>query len=157
MRPECQQAGWFSTQSLSTQCVDIFGVREDFGEAHHVDLLIRKCAPVKSARLIDRGLENRQHGNKPYFTRVSLSFSTGNTAATGGNMLLVLVIRRLRSCIKIAILKGERQKRGQNHKIAAKSKTRKISSFEIKIRIRITIKSPRNTRLICRSEKPVTP
>jgi hypothetical protein len=38
--------------------------------------------------LIDRGPENRQHGNKPYFTRVSLPFSAGNTAATGGNMLL---------------------------------------------------------------------
>ena len=34
------------------------------------------------------GLENRQQGNKPYFTRVSLSFSAGNTAATGGNILL---------------------------------------------------------------------
>ena len=43
---------------------------------------------AKKARLIDRGPENRQHGNKPYFTRVSLSFSTGNTEATGGNMLL---------------------------------------------------------------------
>jgi hypothetical protein len=55
---------------------------------------------ARNAGLIDRGPENRQHGNKSYFTRVSLSFSTGNTAATGGNMLLVLVIRRLRSCIK---------------------------------------------------------
>jgi hypothetical protein len=44
---------------------------------------------ARHARLIDRGPENRQHGNKPYFTRVSLSFSTGNTAATGGNILLV--------------------------------------------------------------------
>jgi hypothetical protein len=44
---------------------------------------------AKHARLIDRSLENRQHGNKPHFTRVSLSFSTGNTAATGGNILLV--------------------------------------------------------------------
>src|SRR5271157_1480594 len=42
--------------------------------------------------LIDRGPENRQHGYKPYFTRVSLLFSAGNTAATGGNMLLLFVI-----------------------------------------------------------------
>jgi len=56
-----------------------------------------------NARLADRSPENRQHGNKPYFTRVSLPFFTGNTGATGGNMLLVFVINRLRSCIKIAI------------------------------------------------------
>jgi hypothetical protein len=44
-----------------------------------------------NARWIDRGPENQQHGNKPHFTRVSLPFSAGNTAATGGNMLLVFV------------------------------------------------------------------
>jgi hypothetical protein len=38
------------------------------------------------------GPENRQHGNKPYFTGVSLLFSAGNTAATGGNMLLLFWI-----------------------------------------------------------------
>jgi hypothetical protein len=59
-----------------------------------------KESPVKCARngflddrwskiarnviLVDRSPENRQHGNKPYFTGVSLPFSTGNTAATGG-------------------------------------------------------------------------
>jgi hypothetical protein len=41
----------------------------------------------KKGKIADRGRENRQHGNKPYFTRVSLSCSAGNTAATGGNML----------------------------------------------------------------------
>jgi hypothetical protein len=44
---------------------------------------------ARNGRLIDRGPENRQHGNKPCFTRVLLSFSAGNTAATGGNMLLL--------------------------------------------------------------------
>jgi hypothetical protein len=44
---------------------------------------------TRNARWIDRGPENRQHGNKPHFTRVSLPFSAGNTAATGGNILLV--------------------------------------------------------------------
>jgi hypothetical protein len=43
--------------------------------------------------LIDRGPENRQHGNKPYFTGVSLSFSAGNTAAAVGNILLVFLSR----------------------------------------------------------------
>jgi hypothetical protein len=37
--------------------------------------------------MIDRSLENRQHRNKPDFTRVPLPFSDGNTAATAGNML----------------------------------------------------------------------
>ena len=63
---------------------------------------------------IDRGSENRQHGNKPYFTRVSLSFSTGNTAATGGNRLLLFsgfsqrrgtVLARM--TLKAEIFKGE--------------------------------------------------
>jgi hypothetical protein len=49
------------------------------------------------------GPENRQHGNKPDFTRVSLPFSAGNTAATAGNMLLVFTLHGLRTCIKIAI------------------------------------------------------
>jgi hypothetical protein len=44
---------------------------------------------TRNARWTDRGPENRQHGNKPHFTRVSLPFSAGNTAATGGNILLV--------------------------------------------------------------------
>jgi hypothetical protein len=48
---------------------------------------------AKYARLIDRGPENRQHGNKPYFTGVSLPFSTGNTAATGGNKPVTLTIK----------------------------------------------------------------
>jgi hypothetical protein len=39
--------------------------------------------------IVDRSLENRQHGNNPYFTRVSLPFSAGNTGATGGNILLL--------------------------------------------------------------------
>jgi hypothetical protein len=37
-------------------------------------------------------MQVRKIGNmatKPYFTRVSLSFSAGNTAATVGNMLLL--------------------------------------------------------------------
>jgi hypothetical protein len=46
---------------------------------------------ARKVLLIDRGLENRQHGNKPYFTRVSLPFSAGNTAATAGNMLLLFL------------------------------------------------------------------
>jgi hypothetical protein len=49
------------------------------------------------------GLKNRQHGNKPYFTGVSLSFSAGNTAATGGNMLLHSVAS-LRKMAKFAHL-----------------------------------------------------
>jgi hypothetical protein len=44
--------------------------------------------PARKVKLTDRSPENRQHGNKPYFTRVSLPFSTGNTGATGGNILL---------------------------------------------------------------------
>jgi hypothetical protein len=67
---------------------------------------------ARNARLIDRGPENRQHGNKPYFTRVSLPFSAGNAAATAGNMLLLFVIRRLRSCIKIAISSGNGRNMG---------------------------------------------
>jgi hypothetical protein len=47
---------------------------------------------ARNARWIDKGPENRQHGNKPHFTRVSLPCSAGNTAATGGNMLLVFWI-----------------------------------------------------------------
>ena len=71
--------------------------------------------------LIDRGPENRQHGNKPHFTRVSLPFSAGNTAATGGNMLLLFLSRhseatadRLSPTLKLKFshLIRERQKHG---------------------------------------------
>ncbi len=79
--------------------------------------------------LIDRGPENRQHGNKPYFTRVSLSFSAGNTAATVGNMLLEATDWR---------------------------RWAQISRSGIKIRIRITIRIARNGRLICGSGKSAT-
>ena len=43
---------------------------------------------------------------------------------------------------------------GKNIKLPRRGKTRKISSFEINIRI--MIKSPRNTRLRCRSGKSAT-
>jgi hypothetical protein len=64
-----------------------------FGNHRTTDLPRRKASVAAEAmdgqekgKIVDKGRENRQHGNKPYFTRVSLSFSAGNTAATGGNM-----------------------------------------------------------------------
>jgi hypothetical protein len=120
-----------------------------------------------NARLIDRGPENRQHGNKPHFTRVSLPFSAGNTEATGGNMLLLFLSRHNEATAdrhpppqklyKRSHLIKERQKHGgQKHKIAAKSNTHRFPVSRLRLGLGLRLRSPRNTRLICRSRKSAT-